>query len=344
MDIRLKFLFPVLPALVMLTGCSDIFEPNIPSTPIPVIYGVISPQDSTYSVRLTKTFIGAGNALDYARIPDSIYYANAKVFLETRNLTGGLISRTELQERTIEARLPGIFATAPNRIFQTDASQIRLRPEDFPTDAYNLNLWLKVVVPGQADTISAATRLRTIPRLTEPRYTFVRVYFYTEEPFLMEWYDTNKESYFQILVRMHYTDFLYDGEREMTAEWVLSGIETNMTGYPGGGHKYYSYYFRPENFYAKVRSVIPPDPEVEARICRKVDFIVLSSNREMEYYRDVYEISDDYHGTGYSNITNGFGIFTTYSSTGIYGLELGRTEQDSLAAGRYTRHLRFRSY
>jgi len=64
----------------------------------------------------------------------------------------------------------------------------------------------------------------------------------------------------------------------------------------------------------------------------------------MEYYRDVYEISDDYHGTGYSNITNGFGIFTTYSSTGIYGLELGRTEQDSLAAGRYTRHLRFRSY
>jgi hypothetical protein len=346
MPIRLKLLFYLFPAVVVVSSCNDSFEPNLASSPTPVVYGVICPQDSIYSVRLTKTFIGAGDALDYAGMADSIYYAGARVFLETRSPSGQLVGWTEMVERTIEDRVPGIFATRPNRIFQADSSQIRLRPEDFTGtgQSYNVNLCLKVVVPGRRDTISAATRLRSVPKLTEPRFTFVKVYFYTEEPFMMEWLDTNEESYFQILVRMHYTDFLYDEEREMTAEWVLSGIETNMTGYPGGEHKFYSYYFRPENFYAKVRSVIRADPEVEARVCRKVDFIVLSSNREMEYYRDVYEIADDYHGTGYTNITNGLGIFTTFSSTGIYGLELGQTEQDSLAAGRYTRHLKFRSY
>ena len=64
----------------------------------------------------------------------------------------------------------------------------------------------------------------------------------------------------------------------------------------------------------------------------------------MEYYRSVYAISDDYHGAGYTNIKNGFGLFTTYSSTGVYGLVLGPQELDSLASGKYTRNLKFKNY
>jgi len=36
---------------------------------------------------------------------------------------------------------------------------------------------LKAVIPGYADTVRSATRLRTVPRLTEPRSTFIKVYF-----------------------------------------------------------------------------------------------------------------------------------------------------------------------
>ncbi|MCX6223520.1 MAG: hypothetical protein NTV01_01990 [Bacteroidia bacterium] len=203
---------------------------------------------------------------------------------------------------------------------------------------------LEAVIPGYPDTIRSVTRLRTVPKLMEPRSIFVKVYFYNDYPFWMQWMDTDTESMYQILVRMHYTDFLYDGEREMVAEWVLTGIDVNLTSFPGGQRKVYSYYFRPENFYSKVRSVIKEDPEVEARLCKKLDFIVLSSNREMEYYRNVYEISDDYHGAGYSNIENGYGLFTTYSSTGIYGMTLGPDELDSLANGKYTKKLKFKNY
>jgi hypothetical protein len=221
-----------------------------------------------------------------------------------------------------------------------------LRPEYFSAAGlpYDLNLHLKAVIPGNTDTIRSVTRLRSVPRLTEPRSTFIKVYFYSEYPFEMQWMDTNAESSFQILVRMHYTDYLYDGTRDMVAQWVLTGIDANLTSFPGGDRKVYTYYFRPENFYSHVRSAIKNDPEVEARLCKKVDFVVLSSNREIEYYRNVYEISDDYHGAGYTTILNGYGLFSTYSSTGIYGMTLGQTELDSLAFGKYTHDLKFQKF
>jgi hypothetical protein len=342
----MKSIRQLLFVLFLVSSCQVEFNPNITAEPTPVVYGIISPQDSFYSIRLTKTFIGEGSALDFAKIPDSIYYTGARVFMETRDLSGKLVEKVEMEEKTIGDRESGIFATTPNRIFQTDASKISLRPDDFigTGQSYRLNLHLSAVIPGYPDTIRAMTRLRTVPRLTEPRSTFVKVYFYNEYPFWMQWLDTNEESYFQILIRMHYTDFLYDDEREMIAEWVLTGIETNVTSFPGGERKVYSYYFRPEHFYSQIRSAIKPDKEVEARVCGKVDFVVLSSNREMEYYRNVYEIADDYHGAGYTNVENGYGLFTTFSTTGVYGMTLGPDEIDSLASGSYTRHLKFKNY
>ncbi len=341
-----KIFQPIAILLLLLCSCEAEFHPNIAAKATPLVYGIISPQDSLYSIRLTKTFNGAGNAYDFAKIPDSIYFKDARVFLETRTPGGQRVEQVEMEETLIEDRVPGMFASTPNKIFQTDVSKIHLRQDYFAANGqpYNLNLYVKAVIPGYPDTVTAFSRLRTIPKLIEPRYIFQKVYFYTEDPFWMQWMDTNDENYFEILVRMRYTEFLYDDQRDKVAEWVLTGINANMTSFPGGDRKVYSYYFRPENFYAKLSTVIDKDPEVEARVCRKVDFIVLSSNRELEYYRSVYAISDDYHGAGYTNISNGFGLFTTYSSAGVYGLILGQQELDSLANGKYTRGLKFKNW
>lgn len=335
--------FSVSLILVLAISCDVEFNPNIISTPTPVVYGIIHPQDSIYSVRLTKTFIGPGSAYDFARIADSIYYKGARVYLETRTPAGKLVEKVELTETEIGDRLPGIFAQAPNIIFQTDSSKFHIRPEYFASlgQEYNLTLNLIAEIPGLATPVKASTRLRAVPRITEPRFTFFKVYFYNEEPYWMQWMDTNEESMFEILVRMRYKDVYYDDEQDRVAEWVLTGIDANETSFPGGTRKVYSYYFRPENFYSQVRAAIQEDPEVEVRVVRDIDFEILSTNREMEFYRDIYEISDDYRGTGFSNIENGIGLFTTYSSAGIFSLQLGQTELDSLAGGRYTRHLKF---
>lgn len=343
----LRLFLSVIASLTILGSCStEEFNPNLSADPTPVVYGIIHPQDSLYSVRLTRTFNGAGSAYDLARITDSLYYKNAKVYLETRTSGGKLVERVELAETVINERLPGIFAEAPNIIYQTDASNFHIRPEYYTSQGkeYNLTLNLIAEIPGLADPVVAATKLRSLPRITKPQFSFMKVYFYSEEPFGMEWMDTNSDSDFEILVKLKYRDILYDGERDQVATWVLTGVDVNQTSFPGGERKVYSYYFRPENFYAKLAASIKDDPEVEARIAGTIDFVILSTNREMQFYRDIYEISDDYHGSGYSNIQNGLGLFTTYSSAGIFNLQLGQTELDSLAKGRYTKHLLFKNW
>ncbi len=337
--------------VILLTGfaihsCTDNFQANLETDPTPVVYGIINPDDSIYSIRLSKTFVGPGNALYYSKLTDSIYYRDAHVYLEVQTLDGQLLERIEMTETEIERRDPGIFSREPNYVFQTDSSQVHLKPAWYASQGipYDLNLKIIAEIPGTEEPVTSVTRLRSKPRITSPRSPFYKVYFYGENSFFMQWTDDNPQGYFEILVRLHYTDVFAYEEHDMTAEWVLKGIQVNQTSYPGGTLAFYSYYFRPENFYSQVRAAIEDDTTVLARVARNVDFIILSSNQEMEFYRRIYEIADDYHGAGYSNITNGLGLFTTYITNGVYNLTLGEQELDSLSNGRYTGHLRFKKW
>lgn len=324
-------------------SCNSEFEPHIFSEPTPVVYGVINPQDSLYQIRLSKSFIGPGNAYNYAKTPDSIYYDEARVFLESRNYNGKAIDKVELFPVEIQARKEGIFATTPNLAYQTDFKSIRLRPEILAQDgiAYEVDLFLLVEIPGLDEPVESSTRLKTEPGIINPKGNYQKVYFYGEVPFYMEWTHNNPNTYFEIKVVMHYREILENGEREAEAHWILTGIELNENNFPGGVKTIYTYHFRAENFYSQIRAAIPLDPEVKGRAISSVDFIILTSDGAIKDYNDIDQIADDYRGASYTNITNGLGLFSSYNTKGVYNQRLGQRELDSLALGMYTRHLHF---
>ncbi|MCD6332066.1 MAG: DUF4249 family protein [Bacteroidales bacterium] len=331
------------PLFLLAAACSERFDPYIPSDPIPVVYGMINPADSVFAIRLTKTFVGPGNAESYARIPDSIYYRNAAVWLETKTPGGKLIERADLIPTLIHDRVEGVFATHNNLVYQTDSSHLHLLPSYFLHIGlpYRVDLHLFVKIPGLEDTVHAVSHLQEPPHITQPRYTFTKIYLFTEKPFFMEWMNTYPGNTYEIEVRLHYLERFEDHETEEVARWILQGIKNNETSFPGGSRFICSYYFRPENFYAQIAAQIKPNPDVVVRIAQTLDFTILSSDNQIRFYREVNRITDDYHGIGYSNIDHGLGIFSTYVTTGINGLIMGPQELDSLAMGRYTRHLGF---
>ena len=340
-SIKKWFYFLILCALPL--SCSTDFEPHIMSEPTPVVYGVINPQDSLYQIRLTKSFIGPGNAYNYAQNTDSIYYDNARVFLESRRFNGKKIDRVELLPKEIEAREEGIFARIPNIVYETDFTSIRLRPEilaDYGIP-FEVDLLVQVEIPGQAEFTESITRLKSEPGIINPMGNFQKIYFYGEFPFYMEWMHNEQYTYFEIKVLMRYIEILDEGEREAEAFWVLKGIQYNEHIFPGGSKTIYSYYFRPENFYSQIRAAIPEDPQVKGRLISNIDFIILTSDGAVKNYNEIEKIADDYHGASYTNIINGLGLFSSYNTTGVYNQKLGQRELDSLALGIYTRHLHF---
>ncbi len=328
-------------------SCSSDFKPHIISNPTPVVYGVINPQDSLYQIRLTKSFIGPGNAYSYAQNADSIYYNNARVFLESRRFNGKTIDRVELLPKEIEAREEGIFAKTPNIVYETDFTSIRLRPEILAEAGipFEIDLVIQVEIPGQAELTESITRLKSEPKIVNPSGNFKKVYFFGEYPFYMEWTHDSPDSYFEIKVVMRYREILFSGEeREAETFWVLKGIQVNETSLSGSSRAFYSYYFRPENFYSQIRAAIQPDPEVHWRKINDIDFIILTSDGAVKSYNEIDKITDDYRGASFTNITNGLGLFSSYNTKGVYNQLLGTREMDSLTDGSYTKHLNFNKW
>ena len=344
MGFRKLSLYTLLLILSLLShSCKSDFDAFILTEPVPVVYGVINPSDSLYQVRLTKSFIGPGNAYDYAQNPDSIYYDNATVYLESRNFKGTTLDRVELIPTEIETRDQGVFSRVPNIVYQTDFNSIRLRPEALSNDGipYEVELYVLVDIPGQTELTESFTRLKTEPGIINPMGNFQKVYFFGEYPFYMEWRHDDPEVYFEIKVVMRYREILEVGERDAEVYWILKGIQYNQFTFPYGTRTIYTYRFRPENFYSHIRANIPMDPEVKGRAIKNLDFIILTSDGAVRDYNRIDQITDDYRGASFTNVLNGLGLFSSYNTKGVYNQKLGQRELDSLADGVYTKHLNF---
>ncbi len=328
-------------------SCEPEFAPYIVSQATPIVYGIVNPLDSLYQVRLTKSFVGPASAYTYAQLPDSIYFPEAQVFLETYKNGSFLLQSTKLEKVQIHNREDGIFLNSPNYVYQTDFQKLSIRPEQFldlGIPYKNTELVLRVIIPGISDTLVARSVLKTPPKIINPRANYKRVYFYGELPFQMEWTHTEKENYFELQVVVHYREILENKEREAVVDWVLSGIEYTESSVPGGTNSFYGYYMRPETFYSHLRAAIQVDSEVKGRLIKNVDFVILTSDETVHEYIRIGELADDYHGASYSNVSHGSGIFTNFNTTGVYGLRIGQRELDSLAYGRYTKHLNFKNW
>lgn len=333
--------------ILVITACTTEFDTYILGPPTPTVYGVINTNDSVYQVRLSKSFVGPGNAYEYAQNTDSIYFPDAEVYLETylnedSPLTSVRMSRVQIIDRT-----EGIFASSPNYVYQVKQAVLDLSYDHFQNYGIpyeNIEIVLKAIVPGIPDTLLARSKLKLPPRIINPKANYQKVYFYGELPFQMEWTHLSENNYFEIKVVLHFREVLEEMEREAQIEWILSGIEYNENSIPGGTNKFYAYYMRPETFYSQVRAHIIPDPLVKGRVARNVDFIILTSDPTIREYNRIGNLSDDYHGASFSNVENGLGIFTNFNTSGVYALRLGQRELDSLANGMYTKHLKFKNW
>lgn len=88
---------------------------------IPIVYGLISKSDSANYIRVEKAFIDNNiSALDLAQIPDSLYYDNISVQLRSLNPNDPVtydLNRVDGNEKGF-VREDGVFANAPNYLYE----------------------------------------------------------------------------------------------------------------------------------------------------------------------------------------------------------------------------------
>lgn len=331
--------------LLTASACSTEFDTYQEGQTHAVVYAAINPDDSLYAVRLSKSFVGEGSAFDFAREPDSLYFQEARVQLETfRN--NQVFQTVTLNRSAVHDKNQGLFAEAPNYLYQVSSRDLWISQGIFESMgwSYDLQIRLSVIIPGWNDTIRATGRLLEHPRIINPRSQYKKVYLYGEVPFQMEWSHQEPGNYYEIQVDVRYREITGQNEQLKSCSWTLRGIEYNESSYPGSLNNRYSYYFRPESFYSQLAAAIDDSPGVNGRLFQAVDFTILTAEPALREYNRIDELHDDYRGSSYSNIIHGLGLFYTFNETAIRDLELGQRELDSLAFGHYTRHLKFKNW
>jgi len=315
-SIRNYFVMLVLPA--MFIACESDVDIIYEAENIPIVYCLLNRYDSAHYVRLEKTFSGSKNAYNMARIPDSIYYANAQVRLD---LWSGDFKYNSINLEPVYdiIKNKGIFASNNHLIYKTSDS------------ITGTNISLVIELPEENRTVYASTKMIDPPRFRRPRNITKTIALFLTESFEIEF---SGGSYNELGIRFYYSEYKNGFEEEKMVE-----IFKRHTIDPGSGKFYYI--LREENFLRPLLMLIKEDTAVIYRRFRKIDLIAYSANKDFSDFMELYQSLNDLNNSSFSNIINGYGLFASRSVSVRKDFSLSRRSLDSLANGRITRHLKF---
>ena len=113
------------------SSCSNEFDLTTEWKDIPIVYGLINPDDTAHYVRVEKAFLDpVTSALITAQIADSLYYMDATVQFQIEGNAN--VYNLERVDGNLEGyeREEGIFANAPNYLYKIHSNDINLEAGD----------------------------------------------------------------------------------------------------------------------------------------------------------------------------------------------------------------------
>ena len=321
---------------VFLTGfllsCSNEIDLLEPGETIPVVYGIINPDDSIQKIRLTRTFDGSYTPGVDAKVSDSLYFRDARIYLELRSDQGEVLERLKLEQAIIEDREDGVFATTPNIIFIGRDYQIRRRFNSEIPMIYHLTINL----PDYDKSIFATAEIPSRPKISTniDEKEELNIYNYFQHPKVVM-FQPGGEFVSELIIEFFY-------ENQIGGQWYRESFVYKRESAPASRIAIAdSIKFTPEWLFQQFAGRITDNPDVMKRRFNSLEIRSIRISPEYHYYSSSLEYSPDYYTNIFSNIVNGKGLFAAYSKSEMKGITFGREMLDSLALGKLTRHLRF---
>ena len=206
---------------------------------------------------------------------------------------------------------------------------------------------LNITNKETGNTVNATTTLINDFSLTKPTSGVSSSFVFTtpnlNTRLFVEWTSSKNAQLYQLIVRLNYKDSTTTGTVSKQLDWIFPQFTTNSLS---GGETMGNDFSRLEylNYIGKHLS------DYAGLIARKVvnvHLVVVAGGQDLKTYIEVNKPA-----TGlvqekpiFTNISNGFGIFSSRYYKAPYTLVLYNTtpgkELDSLACGQYTKKLKF---
>lgn len=325
----MKYIFLLLSLTVLFYSCETDFETNAEWEDITVVYGLLDQRDSVQYIKVNKAFLGDGDALMFAKIPDSINYDSLIVRIEEWNEDGNYVQTIVFDKTEFDKpnEPDAIFDTTSQIIFKGVIPQYyEIRSIVVGNQITYDTLWLNdkstyklfIQIPDGSKLITAETYLVQSFAITKPFPGSTSIKFVPNPVnttlFSWEKADNDNENNFryELKVLFNYKELTLSGDTLYKFLTLASGAV-----YPQGGSNELVYYYKDNNFFISCTNNIPyDDPSAEGNILErytgKVEIKVTSAAAELNLFMQVYEPSTSIvqEKPPYTNIDNGIGIFS----------------------------------
>ncbi len=328
-------IFTFLLASVFIFSCSNDFDVNAKWKDIPVVFGLIDISDSAHYIRVEKAYLDPdADALELAKIADSIYYENAIVQLE-RVSNGQLFTLERVDGNNWGyPREDGIFATEPNWLYRIDSTEIRLKAGE--------QIRLHIDRGNGLPDVTSNTVILAPVKLNNPAGNTSGFSFINTGKTNINWSAADSAFIFDATLYVNYAEYPKTDPSTIvykTIKWPWSrGLrrESNNNN------------FEVEKvgieFYELMKNNIEANDDLK-RIFLGIDVEIIAGGASLEKYVNVSLANTGITSSGeiptYSNISEGLGIFDSVNKFRRYGVGIQDKTRDSLKMGYLTKNLNF---
>lgn len=313
-------------------GCETDVDINGDYKATPVVYGLIDYNQPVQRIRIFKTFQNAkGNAYDYAKITDSLYFKKLSVKLINEN-SGAVITLNK--DNSIPMN-PGVFASDSNFMYITSS----------PLDK-NATYKLEITDLESGQVFTAKTNLVDTITWRNPTPALVIPFEVKgNQNYGIAWVTGKGARSYEAQLRMHYTEFHYNDQGQLldSIQKFIDYVpqKTMITNNLLGGDRM-SYSITQYNFFNFLLGSMKAQYNIKRRAYR-VDFRMYGASEELNNYIFINTPSFGVvpKNTQYTNISNGLGIFSSRSLNEIKDVPLSATMQNEMKNSTILKPLNF---
>lgn len=336
------FLFiVVIASAIFYPSCANDIDLTSEWRDIPIVYGLISTSDSANYIRVEKAFIDNEiSALELAQIPDSLYYENISVQIKSLDPNNPTTYNFVRVNGNLEGfvREEGIFADSPNYIYKLETS---------PGELVGAQDYELMINRGDNTTLVTATEMLVDDiEITKPDNDpdDADPISWEQSGLNIKWRGSNGAQIFDVTLFLHIEEKDQSNpanDRIVTLEWK---IEENQPAEYANGQVRMDTRLTKTDLFQYLNSNLDVNPTV-ARQFLSFDLLITGGGQALTDYINTGNANTGITSTQviptYSNLSEGFGIFSSRNSQLQEGYVLSGPAIDSIRNNTLTKDLNF---
>jgi hypothetical protein len=320
---------------IALVACEDKFDIKASWKEVMVVYGLLDQSQPIQYVKISKAFLGDGDANVMAQNADSTNYNPADLDVKLQRMVNGAQVGPDiaLTDTDMTGKKSGVFSSSPNIIYKTS--------EHLYTDSK-----YKLIVKNKktGNEASAITPLigEFSVNLLSPTVGFVLTADPVEYSTMkVRWTSVANAKLYQVNIRFNYSESDGQTVTQKHIDWLFASqkiekvkegveMEQEVSG---------------QNFYQLLNSRKNEDfaNNNVSRTAGTLDFTITCGGEELATYIEVTKPSSNINQEKpfYTNVTNGIGIFSCRYVSNVVSKTLSANSLLELKSGELTKSFNF---